>query len=599
MRTRIASASTTLLLLAGVVEISSMGCAPLPDDCSVNDTCPPPDGGEADQFTPTPEGGAPDVVSQPEGGPGEAGNPDGGEEAGFSCDAGLAACSGACVDTTSDNANCGACGKACTTQHGTSTCKQSACSATCDVNYHACNGQCLSDGDDPSTDPCLAADAFGVFVVAGATGTGTQASPLGAIEPAMALAKSSSKGRVFVCALTPFATGLTVGAGDDGVKVYGGFTACPASGAWTYTAGTNTVVAPTAAGPALSISGLKAGVVFQSFEFDAQPAAPMSGGSVVGVLVNGSSNVSFAGVTINAGDAAGGAPGATTPNYTAPQALAGNPASGAGAGNPHVCACATPAGSFSQGGRGGAGDLSAPTAGGSGASKPAVSAPAQNGGSAQTATSACGPGTSGVGGADGTGGAPTTVTVALATTGVSESGGVGGSGSVADPAQGGGGGGGGMETVLADGGTTGGGGGGGCGGCGGGYGTGGSPGGTSVALASVNSTVSLSACTLTAGAGGIGGSGGDGQTGQAGGGSGAGSSPGCVGGLGGQGGHGGGGAGGAGGSSIGIAYTGTVPSVSADTHVNTKSAGTGGAGGAGGSAQQGNAGSANAGPVAL
>jgi hypothetical protein len=47
----------------------------------------------------------------------------------ISCDTGFSACSGACVDTSSDKKNCGGCGHTC---NGNRTCQSGVCSRSND-----------------------------------------------------------------------------------------------------------------------------------------------------------------------------------------------------------------------------------------------------------------------------------------------------------------------------------------------------------------------------------------------------------------------------------------------------------------------------------
>ncbi len=58
------------------------------------------------------------------------------------CASGLTICGTGCVDTTTNNANCGTCGNACASPR---TCGASACQ--CPSGYTDCNGQCVNDAD--------------------------------------------------------------------------------------------------------------------------------------------------------------------------------------------------------------------------------------------------------------------------------------------------------------------------------------------------------------------------------------------------------------------------------------------------------------------
>ncbi len=61
-------------------------------------------------------------------------------------------CSGACVDTTSDTANCAACGHACTTTVANAhpLCMASACTFACNPGYSSCGGACVDYASDPN-----------------------------------------------------------------------------------------------------------------------------------------------------------------------------------------------------------------------------------------------------------------------------------------------------------------------------------------------------------------------------------------------------------------------------------------------------------------
>ena len=70
----------------------------------------------------------------------------GGQDGGGSCTAaGSVQCSGSCVDTQTDNSNCGECGKACT---GGTTCSAGLCAMGCPLGETTCEGKCT----DPQTD---------------------------------------------------------------------------------------------------------------------------------------------------------------------------------------------------------------------------------------------------------------------------------------------------------------------------------------------------------------------------------------------------------------------------------------------------------------
>jgi hypothetical protein len=78
------------------------------------------------------------------------------------CTTGRVLCAGSttCIDTTSDSANCGGCGKACTTGQ---VCSNGTCSTTCATGTSACSGACVNLQTDIShcgtcTTTCSAAN---------------------------------------------------------------------------------------------------------------------------------------------------------------------------------------------------------------------------------------------------------------------------------------------------------------------------------------------------------------------------------------------------------------------------------------------------------
>jgi hypothetical protein len=506
------------------------------------------------------------------------------------------ACSGACVDPT-QLAHCGSCNPCpAAPANGQESCTSKACGFSCNAGYHSCNTSCLANTDPPATDPCVITEQFGVFVAptgsdASAAG-GTRAAPFATIAHAMQVAQTKGL-RVYACAGT-YTTPLTVGTNADGVNVYGGLT-CPTgnSSDWKYT-GAKAVVAPTtAATTALMVTGLNTGVMFTDFEFDALAAPSTSGISVAGVFIASSQGVTLTRVTIQAGDAGGGASGGTVTNWAGAQSTSGNPASGVSRGDVVSCTCLVSG--QTTGGAGGDGSIALPGSGGNGTpsipENPTGLTPKHDGAGGSGAPTGCSPGDPGASGAAASSGTRTTLQLTLTGAGLSSSGGSGAAGGIGGVAQGGGGGGGGVYSGAT---ASGGGGGGGCGGCGGGNGTGGTPGGSSVGLASFDSAITLVDCQVTAGRGGNGGTGGTGQGAQVGGFGGVQSPPGCPGGSGGAGGIGGAGAGGAGGSSYGIAYHGSQPSQTGGTQVAAGTAGGGGMAGSGGSAQSGAMGASSA-----
>src|SRR3954468_4762167 len=70
----------------------------------------------------------------------------GNTDAGTNCAIGQSSCSGVCVDTTVDTANCGACAHACSTGQVClgATCYSSSCAdATCTTNQVCNSGACV------------------------------------------------------------------------------------------------------------------------------------------------------------------------------------------------------------------------------------------------------------------------------------------------------------------------------------------------------------------------------------------------------------------------------------------------------------------------
>jgi hypothetical protein len=64
------------------------------------------------------------------------------------CDGGQTRCASACVDTTSDPLNCGACAVTCpSTANGAAVCAAGRCDLRCDPGSHRCGNACLRDDD--------------------------------------------------------------------------------------------------------------------------------------------------------------------------------------------------------------------------------------------------------------------------------------------------------------------------------------------------------------------------------------------------------------------------------------------------------------------
>jgi hypothetical protein len=414
---------------------------------------------------------------------------------------------------------------------------------------------CDTSGD-PTSESCLVADQYAVFVdgTAATDGNGTKASPFKTIAEGVAAAN----GRLVLVCDTTYDEQVKLTAG---VKLYGGFNCTD----WSRDAGKRAVVAPTAKGTALDVESVGDPVLIEGMEFDAQDGTA-AGESSIAAFVNGSSNVSFLGVKLIAGQGAAGASGVLTKfTYPTGTQLDGNDAVTIAGGALKQCAC--PAGDQSIGGRGG--DAPTPQDGNPGL-------PALGGGAGGKAGQSCAGNPSGSGSDGNPATAPSDASGAstlgaLSSTGWTPS--KGANGAPGGPGQGGGGG---ASTA------TGGGGGGGCGGCGGAAGPGGGGGGASVALIVLNSTVTVDATSeLVTGNAGDGGSGAAGQTGDTTFGLGGNrDTGGCAGGNGGAGADGGAGGGGAGGVSVAVLWKGTAaPTVDPNATITLGAKGSAGTGG--------------------
>lgn len=423
----------------------------------------------------------------------------------------------------------------------------------------------------------------GVFVMAGASGDGSQTSPFGDIQQAIAAVAAAP--RVYVCGGDTFEGSIDL---PTGVSIFGGL-ACDG---WTYAAAN---VRPQLQGeaniPTVTVSGGSGKSVIDSVDIEAATATTAGVSSIAVDAV--STTLDLRNCDLTSGAGADGAPGTDGGGQAnpAPSGSAGQPGSAVGslAGGPKSADNVCPDGT-TNGGRGGDGGPIMNNGGANGDGGDANTAFA--GGFGETSMSLC---TNGHGfpeaGATGTDspfgdGAPATDFGTLSASAIQNA--SGNDGVNGTRGKGGGGGGGSKANTTTHGA---GGGSGGAGGCGGIKGTGGAGGGSSVGIASLHSSVSLENVGFTLGAGGAGGRGGNGQLGQPGGNSGAGGMGGavndaCSGGKGGRGGHGGSGGGGRGGHAIAIAYVGAPPR-GTPIIATPGSAGAGGVGGTNGNDQGG------------
>ncbi len=429
-------------------------------------------------------------------------------------------------------------------------------------------GSVIPSECNPTEGATIGADC-GVFVAAGANGSGTQASPFGTITQAAASLGDAT--RIYVCGSDTFPGSVTV---SGGVSIFGGLS-CDA---WVYT---SAQAHPKILGdedvPALVISGAGSSRL-KSLDVEA-PDAVADGASSVAVVIS-EATVDADEMSIVANDGRDGAPPpAQEMQLMRAQkggdgAMENSPVANA-PGGMNTCGAVNLSGGLGgeggdhtagvkNGGPGGDGDNGA-----GGVGRPG-----------ESSTAFCVNGDPGVGiNAPAASGAGASELGELSVDGISAADGEPGT----DGANGtsGGGGGGAMANATINGA---GGGGGGAGGCGGHGGTGGKGGGSSIGLVSIGASVSLGdAVILKVGSGGIGGDGAKGQIGQQGGleglrGPGSSLSDGCLGGAGGKGGTAGNGGGGRGGHAIAIAYVGTKPTGGAPDMTNA-SAGDGGLGG--------------------
>ena len=128
--------------------------------------------------------------------------------------------------------HCGGCGTVCPViANGSPACVAGiggtpTCGAACGTGFHGggtlCETTCLPNTDDPSTDPCVVANAYGTFVSpsgSDAAGCGTMASPCLTIANAMSVSVTAGTKRVYACGTFTTAVVVDVGARrGDGVR---------------------------------------------------------------------------------------------------------------------------------------------------------------------------------------------------------------------------------------------------------------------------------------------------------------------------------------------------------------------------------------------
>jgi len=359
---------------------------------------------------------------------------------------------------------------------------------------------------------------------------------------------------VYVCSSGgDYTENVLASAAANGVAVFGGLDCAK----WQYNNMRANIKGATA-GPVFTVKGV---TNFSVYDLDiTAPSATMPGASSMGVLV-AVSTANFVRVKVHAGDGVAGAPVAAPANNFDPlmtpvdpviRGLFGN---GVTPGATKTCTTvcvATANNVHSTGGKGGVpGDGSAGTTGLAGTPDYNGVAPNDGAGGLEFATPP--DGHTGANAPAVAGGAGAATFGQLTAEGWAPTSGQ--PGTLGGPGQGGGGGAGNYNN---------GGDGGGCGGCPGSFGGGGKAGGSSFAMLSFNSTLTLDACELSTGKAGSGSSGASGQVGQIGGG-GTGGTNEHGGGAGGKGADGGGGGGGAAGLSVAVGYTGTKPTIPANT----------------------------------
>ncbi len=455
----------------------------------------------------------------------------------------------------------------------------------------------------PTQDACVVNDVEGIFVsssMGSASGDGSKAKPFASLNIAITTAQAQKK-RVYACAETYAESAAFV----DGVSVFGYF---DCSKAWAVGTSHAKVQSPTS--PAATAANITSPTRVEAVDLVAPDFVDKSQSSI-GIIVTGSSGLTFTNATIHAGTGGKGADGADAVQLTdsgsaknganswAKGVCAGTiiycstiiPAHiGGAAGGSNTCVGAT----GHDGGPGGAGGAAGeyvsaadssgityhwypqtgyPTTGGQ--PTQATTQTAQGGAVAQ-------PGTTGSAGANGTAGAPGAAVGTFSAAGYTASDGT--AGTDGQPGQGGGGAGAyGLQfndtdvSAQSNQGYTGwgeSGAGGGAGGCPGLAATLGKGGGASVAVIAIQSPFTLDAVKIESSNGGAAGASGKPSDPLAGGGGGTHGTYTGIPGAGGYGGVAGVSGNGGGGPSIGVAYNGTEPVLGTSTIAQ----GTGGAG---------------------
>lgn len=476
----------------------------------------------------------------------------------------------------------------------------------CELNFEVCASSSGVVAPPPGCTDSPSANAEVIrtecaFFVGGMnandSNTGGEADPFKSLAAAVNAAKTQ-KARVYLCGTVNERVDVPAG-----VSIFGGFD-CTGS-EWVYDAlqrGTISPQAPIVDDLFQSSLRITGSGTTKIEDIDIVAAnANIDGGSSIAVIVD-KSTVNFTRSNLTSGNGRIGTSGESLIDDMALNGVAGNGGANlcnAGATNPGGAATVKSCtdGSMSVGGKGGDGGLvdvvnmNKELAGGDGGDgAPALGAGAKGRGEPEMGNWTCatvGNGQAGEPGSLGNHGMGGQGNGAISATGYASVNGT--AGEFGTPGQGGGGGGGAKgKTNVCNGSTRAGasggsGGSGGCGGKGGGAGTGG---GASIALISLAAKVTLTDCAIVARDGGGGGAGGTGQNGGTGAGGGSGGNKGgggsvdaCAGGLGGDGGNGGHGGGGTGGPALGIAFTGSAPTIAGSSSIAKGAGGGGGPGG--------------------